>query len=711
MTLMHREDPLQLVHSLQGSGSRREFSAGNTYPAVGVPRGMTYWTPQTNDGRFLFDRSENTLCGIRATHSPSPWMGDYGHFDIFPIVGALQTTPQLRASHFDRENAVFAPNRGRVKLLRNGVDLSFSASSRCAVFEMEFPSSLDAGIVLQTGAAEGTTCGEVQVRILEDSCEILGVSYSNHGGCPDNYGCFFVAEINAQASEIQVFDEKLIATQATQHAGPRAGAYVRLNGGQQVVLRVATSFISIEQARLNLQEEIGARDLVHVAAAAHDLWSRWLRKVEVEGGTQADRQCFATAMYRVGLFPMCGHEPDGRGGFHHRSPYDGQVHSGKSYTNNGFWDTHRTVYPLLALIDPQGYGEIIDGFLQAYRENGWLPKWASPGYRHSMISTHVDAVISEAVLRGIPGFDYEEAYQAIRRNAFDVSDEPTLYGRSELQLYERLGYVPADVAPYSVSRTLDFSHCDWCVAQVGRELGHEKDAEYLINRSKNYRNLWHSSSQLMRPKDSLGNWQEPWDEFTWGYAYIEGGAWQHSFNVPHDPHGLADLFGGTDKLIAALDRMLNLDPIFEPGSYQETIHEMTEMAMATDQRGLSFGQYAHSNEPVHGYLWYPAALGRSEWTALQVDRVMRGLYTPDALAGDEDNGEMSAWYILAAMGHFPLCPGSGRMVSAPCSVFDQVLWQTTDSVHHRFDAGSADSRSKSPTPRKASPRTIDTSPS
>ncbi|MGI9427805.1 MAG: GH92 family glycosyl hydrolase [Bythopirellula sp.] len=707
---MHRQNSLQLVNPLQGSNSRRELSTGNTYPAVGVPRGMTYWTPQTSDGRFIFDHSESEICGIRATHAPSPWMGDYGHFDIFPIVGPLQTTPQLRGSAYDPEQSVFAPHRGRVRLLSHGVDLNFSASSRCAVFEMEFPSGCDAGIVLQTGLAEGVTRGEVQVRQLENTCEIQGVSYSNHGGCPENYGCYFVAEIKAPASEIGVFDEDLVAVQASQHTGPRAGALVRVNSGQKVVLRVATSFISIEQARLNLQEEIGTRDLVHVAAAAHDLWSRWLAKVEVEGGTDAARQCFATAMYRVGLFPMCGHESDGGGGFHHRSPYDGQLHAGKIFTNNGFWDTHRTVYPLLALIDPEGYGEIVNGFLQAYRQTGWLPKWASPGYRDSMISTHVDAVISEAVLRGIPGFDYEEAYQAIYRNAFDVSDEPTLYGRSELQLYDELGYVPADIAPYSVSRTLDFSHCDWCVAQVALALGHDQDAEYLLRRSKNYRNLWHASSQLMRPKDSHGNWQEPWDQFTWGHAYIEGGAWQHSFNVPHDPQGLADLFGGVDALIAALDRMLELEPMFHPGSYQETIHEMTEMATATDQDGRSFGQYAHSNEPAHGYLWYPAALGISDWTSHQVDRVMRGLYTPDSLAGDEDNGEMSAWYVLAAMGQFPLCGGSGCMVSAPCRVFDQVIWQTADSVHHRLDGDSSVPQPKHHS-KKTSPRTIDSSPS
>jgi predicted alpha-1,2-mannosidase len=677
------------INTLQGSRSRREFSTGNTYPAVGVPRGMTYWTPQTTDERFLFNGDEDSICGIRATHSPSPWMGDYGHFDIFPVVGPLHTTPAQRASNYDRESLVLEPNRAKLSLLRYGIDMRFAATSRCAAFEINFPSSGEASIVLQTGTASERTYGEIEVHKRGDQCEIRGISYSNHGGCPENYGCFFIVEIKAPAQDMGVFDVNLIAAHGTRHVGPQAGAYVCLEPGQKVIVRVATSFISFDQARRNLHQEIGRRGVEQVAQGTEALWANWLGRIQVEGGNESDRRCLASAMYRVGLFPMCGHEPDSHGGFHHRSPYDGQVHSGKLYTNNGFWDTHRTVYPLLALIDPQGYGEIVDGFLQAYRQTGWLPKWASPGFRDCMISTHIDAVISEAVMRGIPGFDHEEAYQAIRRNAFDHSKEPTKYGRVGLEPYDRLGYVPADVASFSVSRTLDFAYCDWCVAQMASRLGHQQDATYLLSRSKNYRNLWNSPQNLMRPKLKNGAWQEPWNPLVWGHSYVEGGAWQHSFNVPHDLEGLASLLGGPDKLIGTIEGLLQLPATYEHGSYGTTIHEMTEMAEATDLSGASFGQYAHSNQPVHGFLWYPAALGKSEWTTVQIERVMRSLYTPENLPGDEDNGEMSAWYILAAMGKFPICPGSGRMVSAPCRVFDQVLLRKSEPSHRRIDVGSS----------------------
>ncbi len=682
---MLRKDTLQLVNTLQGSNSRREFSTGNTYPAIGVPRGMTYWTPQTSDGRFTFDSQEDTICGIRATHSPSPWMGDYGHFDIIPVVGPINTLPESRASSFELKDTILTPARGKISFQRYGTEADFSVSSRCALFEMKFPETGEPAIVLQTGDAEGLSLGEVQIVEKEQTCEILGVSYSNHGGCAEGYGCYFVVEIQASATESGVFNDSHLAAGVNQISCARAGAYVRVGDSRKVVVRVATSFISHEQARLNLGQEIGSQTLSQVSSETSDLWSNWFSKIQAVGGSLSAQRCLATAMWRVGLFPMCGHEPDGQGGCLHRSPYDGEIRSGKIYTNNGFWDTHRTVYPLLALIDPTGYGDIVEGFLQAYRHKGWLPKWASPGYRNCMVGTYSDSVLSGAILQGIPGFEYEEAYQAIRRNAFEVSDEPAMYGRLGLELYDRLGYVPADLTPYSVSRTLDFAYSDWCIAQVAQRLGYAEDAEHLMRRSQNYKNLWYAPAKLMRPRDQSGDWTEPWDPLSWGGSYIEGSAWQHSFHVPHDPQGLAELFGGKDSLVEGLDTLLSTEPTYRVGTYAESIHEMREMANAVDQQGKSFGQYAHSNQPVHGFLWYAAALGRPDWTSQQVERVMLGLYTPENLPGDEDNGEMSAWYVLAAMGRFPLCPGSGQMVSAPCNVFEQVTWEQPTSPALRID--------------------------
>jgi predicted alpha-1,2-mannosidase len=361
-------------------------------------------------------------------------------------------------------------------------------------------------------------------------------------------------------------------------------------------------------------------------------------------------------MYRVGLFPTAMHEPDAQGHLHHYSPYDGRVHPGKAYTNNGFWDTHRTVYPLLAGLDPQGFGEIVDGLLAAYREGGWLPKWTSPGYRDCMVGTHVDAVIAEAFAHDIPGFDRHEAYAAIRQHAFTPGDPGGRWGRVGLEPYEQLGYVD-DRIPHSVCRTLDFAYCDWCIAQVAARLGHDDDARTLTRRSRRYRHLWDPGVGFMRPRRADGTWAEPWDEFAWAPAYIEGGPWQHSWAVPHDLDGLAGLIGGRDALADKLERLFETPPRFGVGGYPEEIHEMTEMALARDRDGRSFGQYAHSNQPSHAVLWQLHELGRHAFADAQITRVCRDLYTPDDLPGDEDNGQMSAWYLLTTLGRRRPCPG------------------------------------------------------
>ncbi len=675
------------INPLQGTDSRRAFSTGNTYPAVGAPRAMTYWTAQTSDGRFIFDRQEPKLCGIRATHSPSPWMGDYGHFDIFPAVGEIGALPCDRASPYSREDAVFRPHLCELSIDRYGSRVRLAATSRCAALEVQFPAGAEGAIVVQTGKADELTLGDIWVSNRADGCEMLGVSYSNHGGCPEGYGCYFVVRFDAAPTEYGVLTGHGVARGESNHRSPRAGAYARFSSAR-VRLRIGTSFIDHEQARRNLAQEVGDRDLDAVSREAEQQWAEWLGRVEAAGGSPGDRVCLATAMYRAGMFPMTGHELDDQLRPRHRSPYDGGLHSGVLYTNNGFWDTHRTLYPLLGLIDPAGYGEIVEGFLQAYRQAGWLPKWASPGYRDCMVGTHSDAVIAEAIARGIPGFDREEAFEAIQQNAACRSDSPERYGRLGLADYERLGFVPAEAAPYSVSRTLDFAYSDWCVARAAEALGRESAAERFYQRSQNYRQLWDPQTRFMRPKSRDGDWAPGWDEFAWGGAYIESGPWQHAFSVPHDPRGLASLLGGVDALIGRLDQMLATPPTYGTGSYETTIHEMTEMALATDQDGESFGQYAHSNQPVHGCLWLPAALGRPEWTSRQVERVLRGLYTPETLPGDEDNGEMSAWYILAAAGCFPLCSGSGQMVHAPVGVFERVAFAPEAQSRIRVDAES-----------------------
>ena len=662
------------VRPLQGTDSRREFSTGNTLPLVGVPRGLTYFTAQTGETGFAFDRQGAKLSGIRCTHMPSPWMNDFGHFDILPTVGAMAATPDGRASGYFVERATFAPNYFEADLLRYWTKVRLSATRACAVMEFVYPPDAGdrAAIVLQSGdGPHGSS--EFRVDTSGGKVRIVGKAGVNHAGVAGDFANFFVIEVdNAEAVGTGALDGKSVSEGPATASGPRAGVFVQIKPTGTVVLRIGTSFISHDQAKANLVREVGTRSLDDVKAAAGKLWESWLGRVQADGGSDAERQCLYSAMYRVGLFPMAMHEFDDSGKPIHYSPYTGKTHTGVLYTNNGFWDTYRTVYPLLGLIDREGFGEIIEGFLQAYRQGGWLPRWASPGYRDCMIGSHGDVMIAEAVNRGIEGFDYKEAYEAIRKNAFEAPNRPGVYGRASLMDYHRLGYTPDEGGKYAVSWTLDNAHCDWCIATVARKIGRNDDFDVLMKRSQNYKNVWHPQSRFMRPKKLDGSWAEPWSEFGWGGCYVEGGPWQHSLHVPHDPQGLADLHGGVDKLVERIDEMLARSARFETGHYGGEIHEMTEMAKAVDASGASFGQYAQSNQPVHAFLWLPAQLGRADVTATHVRRVMQNLYTPTHLPGDEDNGEMSAWYVLGAMNRYPACAGSGEMVEAPVNVFDQV---------------------------------------
>ncbi|QQE11638.1 GH92 family glycosyl hydrolase [Planctomycetota bacterium] len=685
-----------LVNPLQGSQSIYSFSTGNTYPAIGLPRGMTYWTPQTSDERFIFSRNESKWSGFRATHSPSPWMGDYGHFDVMGIQldssGACGLLPAHRAGSYDREALHSKPYECAIDCFRYNVQTELTATTRCALMKLSYPDCSDhsAAVVLQTGLGDEVTWGEIAVRQQENGWVIEGVSQSYYGHFDHPVGCYFVCEIeNAKVQKVFALDDEQLYPDKQNHEGKRAGLCLQIKPEGKVLLKIATSFISLDQARLNLKTEIASKSYEQVRDLNKQQWEQWLSKIEVEGGSERERVCFYSALYRVGLFPTSMHEPT-EDGVQHYSPFDGQVHSGVLYTNNGFWDTHRTVYPLLSLIDPEGFAGIIDGYMQAYRYSGWLPKWASPGFRNCMIGTHIDSVVAEALNSNVQDVDYHEAYEALRKNAFTEGDTGGKFGRLGLKAFRNYGYVPDDIAPYSVSRTLDFSYSDWCVMQVAEHVNADEDVQSLAKTYKNYKNLWNDEYSLMLPRNSDGSWNVYDSMYQWGGAYIEGSAWQHSFSVPHDINGFAELVGGKDKLADCIQMMMHLPPRFEVGPYGHEIHEMTEMVYARDSDGNHFGQYAHSNQPVHAYLWMLATLGCKDKANQHINRVIENLYTPDNLPGDEDNGEMSAWYIFAALGFYPVCPGSGKLIRCSSGIFDKVVINSNAHVGENKDPSQID---------------------
>jgi predicted alpha-1,2-mannosidase len=650
--------PLDLVNIRQGTESHFGFSQGNTLPLIARPFGMTHWCPQTNGSRggWFFHPGDRKLEGIRATHQPSPWIGDYGQFVVMPQTGPLHPGAAERASGYRPEDAVFQPHTFRAELLQYDCTLEFTPTERCAMLRCHFhadPAIDPVGAALPRRLLFEPGPGEAHVEVLPGARKLRGWTRANTGGVPENFALYYVAVFDTDVTGWGVFQGRDVAAGQEQAEGERAGAYVEFpSSDRRIGAQIATSFISWEQAERNLEQEIGGLTFDALRDQGAAAWEAALGRLRIEGGSEEQRRTFASCLYRTQLFPRDFHEVDAEGKVHHYSPYDGQVHDGRLVTDNGFWDTYRTVYPLFSLLCPDRLAEVLEGWTSAYRESGWFPTWASPGHRLCMVGTHADAVIADAVVKGIAGFDVATAYAGIRKHAFEVVSEDTGFGRLGLADYVERGYVADDrVHHASASRTLDYAYDDFCIAQVAKALGHDGDHKQLLRRAGNWRHVYDPGVGMMRGRNADGSWREPWDEFEWGGAFVEGGSWQHTWGVPHDPAGLIAAMGGPEAFVAKLERLLTGPPHFRVGSYGFEIHEMTEMACA------GFGQYAHSNQPVHHALYLFACAGRPDRTQYWVRRVLTELYSPDHFAGDEDNGEMSAWYLLSALGLYPLCPG------------------------------------------------------
>ena len=640
------------VNPVQGTDSSFEFSHGNCLPLISRPFGMTSWSPQTDEGPWLFSYGARKLQGIRATHQPSPWMGDYGHFTVMPQTGPVALSAEARASSYRHDETAFAPHHFKTTLSRYRTTLELTPTERCACLRVSFPETEAARIIVQP--FEGASLVEVDL----DARTLTGFTRANSGGCPENFACYFVAVFDQPLTGAGVFRADGSWTEEKRGSGDRVGAFVEVDAsaGLTIEVRIATSFISLEGARRNLEHEIGNRSFDTLLEEGRDAWNALLGRAVIEGGGEEQTRTFYSCLYRSLLFPRKLYEYGEDGAPVHYSPYDGRVHPGVLYADNGFWDTFRTVYPLLALLYPAQLAEILEGWVQAYREGGWFPRWASPGYRDCMVGTHLDAVIADAYLRGVRGFDIETAYAGVRRDALEQGSGAQ--GRSGLDAYMELGYVPVEVADHAAARTQEYAYTDFCVAQLARVLGHDDDARLFYERALSYRYTFDPGVGFMRGRKGDGSWLEPFDPFSWDTrAYIEGSAWQYSWAVPHDPAGLIALMGGDKAFTAKLEQMLTLPPHFEVGGYPQEIHEMTEMGAA------NLGQYAHSNQPVHHVLYLFTCAGQPWKTQLWVRRVLE-LYTsgPQGFPGDEDNGEMSAWYLLSAMGLFPLCPGHPSFV-------------------------------------------------
>ena len=671
--------PVDYVNPLIGTQSDFSLSNGNTYPAIGLPYGMNTWTPQTgkNGDGWQYTYTAKKIAGIKQTHQPSPWINDYGCFSFMPMTGEPEIDPLKRASWFSHKSEISKPYYYSVYLADYDVTVEVTPTERAAIVRFTFGET-DTALILIDGFHKGSG-----FEILSDENRVKGFSSYNSGGVPSNFKNHFVIEFDSEIISSSVWNDTIILHQ-NETQGKRTGAILSfdVSKNKTITARVASSFISPQQAALNLRRELQAYTFEEIKSQAAEAWNRQLGKIQVEGGSHDQLVTFFTALYRTLLFPRPLHEYDEANSIVHYSPYNGEVLPGYLYTDNGFWDTFRSAFPLSTILNPDLNSQMMQGLVNTYKESGWLPEWASPGHRDCMIGSNSASIIADSYLKGIRGYDIHTLYEAILKNS--ESEGPlSSVGRKGVSYYNQLGYIPYDVdVNENVARTLEYAYADFTIMKLAEALNRPtEEIEKFRQRALNYQHVFNKQTRFMQGRNNDGSWQEPFIPEKWGDAFTEGCSWHYTWSVFHDIAGLQKLMGGTKNFTAKLDSLFTAPPRFDYSYYGYQIHEITEMLIA------NMGQYAHGNQPVqHGIYLFNYA-GEPWKTQYWVRETMNRLYTaaPDGLCGDEDNGQTSAWYVFSAMGFYPVCPGTGEYVlGAP--LFKKVTINLSDGKQFIINA-------------------------
>mgnify|MGYP002726556207 FL=1 len=650
-------EPVDYVSTLVGTESKIELSTGNTYPAVAMPWGMNFWMPQTGKmgNGWAYVYGADKIRGFKQTHQPSPWINDYGQFSILPITGKPEFDQDKRASWFSHKAEIATPYYYRVYLADYDVVAELAPTERACAMRFTYPES-DKSFVVVDAFDKGS-----YVKILPEKQMIVGYTTKNSGGVPDNFKNFFVVKFDKPFTYKAAVADGTVGEGNTEATCNHAGAIIgfQTKRGEAVNVQVASSFISEEQALRNLGElKDGCFD--RIKAEGRKTWNDVLGKIEIEDQNIDHKRTFYSCLYRSVLFPRSFFEYDAQGKVVHYSPYNGKVLPGYMFTDTGFWDTFRCLFPLLNVMYPSMNTKMQEGLVNAYKESGFLPEWASPGHRGCMVGNNSASIVADAYLKGLRGYDAEELWKAVVHGANNVHPTVSSTGRLGHEYYNTLGYVPYDVKiNENVARTLEYAYNDWCIYKFGKALGKsEKELKPFLARSYNYKNVFDPETKLMRGRNKDGKFQTPFSPLKWGDAFTEGNSWHYTWSVFHDPQGLINLMGGKQNFNQMLDSVFNVPPLFDDSYYGGVIHEIREMQI------MNMGNYAHGNQPIQHMIYLYGYSGQPWKTQYWIREVMDKLYNahPDGYCGDEDNGQTSAWYVFSAMGFYPVCPGSNQYV-------------------------------------------------
>ncbi|MBN2162750.1 MAG: GH92 family glycosyl hydrolase [Pontiellaceae bacterium] len=644
------------VNTLQGTESKGDYSHGNTYPTIAVPYPMHSYSAQTgkNGHGWKYQYPSKTIRGFQQVHQCSPWVNDYNVFSLFPEVGELAVDEETRASAFSHDNETAKPHYYSVKF-DNGIQTEISPTERCGHMRFTFPGGDPAWLVL-----DGYT-GDSHIQIHPDHRRITGWVHNGGWLTPGSLKSHFILEFDQPFTAYGTWENRTGTVQAgnKEAEGKGAGAFLQFEPGSTVQVKVCASYISPEQAEVTFQREIAAdQTLDETKAKAARLWNELLGRVRVEGKSEADKATFYSCLFRANLFSHKFYEIRSDGSPYYFSPFDEKIHNGYMYTDNGFWDTFRSQFPLTNILHPTMQGRYMQALLDAQEQCGWYPSWCCPGNSGIMIGNHAISLLTDAWAKGIRTFDPEQALAAYKHEITNKSPWGGSCGREAHKEYFELGYIPFERVGEATAKTLEYAYDDWCAYHLACMTANKEYEEFFGKLIYHYKNVWDPAVGFMRGRMPDGCWRPDFDPYEWGGPFTEGNSWQYTWSVFHDIRGLIHLVGSEEAFVAKLDELFAGSNEYRVGSYGTVIHEISEMLDA------GMGQYAHGNQPVQ-HVAYLYNYARRPWkTQYQVREIMSRLYNASekGYPGDEDQGGLSSWYVLSALGIYSVCPGSDQYV-------------------------------------------------